>query len=201
MRDQTDDRAPATGGVPPAILANREQFLAFLERRLGQREAAEEILQAAYLKASELSGSIQQEESTVAWFYRLLRNALIDRRRRQLIEARALERHGHEILVDAEQEDEPLKAAICGCIDDLIPTLKPEYAELVRRVDLQGASLQEAAGEAGITTNNASVRLHRARAALRKQLVRTCGACSEHACLDCTCQASRARTTPGAVGR
>jgi RNA polymerase sigma factor (sigma-70 family) len=180
------------GELAPEILDNREQFLRFLERRLGRRDAAEEILQAAYVKAMEKAATVEHEESTVAWFYRLLRNALIDYRRRRATEVRALERHGQEVLVDAEQEDEQLKAIVCGCVSALVPTLKPEYAEIVRRVDLEGVSVQEVALASGITPNNASVRLHRARAALRKQLELTCGVCAKHGCLDCTCAYPRA---------
>jgi RNA polymerase sigma-70 factor (ECF subfamily) len=197
MTDQTDSVGSTATGVPAAILANHEAFLGFLENRLGRRDVAEEVLQAAYVKALETATRIQQEESSVAWFYRLLRNALIDRRRRQVVEAHAVERHGQEILLDAEHdgEDEPLRSAVCRCIDGLIPSLKPEYAEIVRRVDLGGASVQEAAGDLGVTANNASVRLHRARAALRKQLEQTCGACAEHACLDCSCKHAK-RSSP-----
>jgi RNA polymerase sigma factor (sigma-70 family) len=190
--EEAEDPRTTTGALPPEILANREQFLRFLERRLGRRDAAEEILQAAYVKAMEKAATVEHEESTVAWFYRLLRNALIDHRRRRATEERALERHGQEVLVDAEQEDEPLKATVCGCVSALVPTLKPEYAEIVRRVDLDGVSVQEVALASGITPNNASVRLHRARAALRKQLELTCGVCTKHGCLDCTCAHPRA---------
>ena len=179
-------------GLSPEILANREQFLRFLERRLGRRDAAEEILQAAYVKAMEKGATVEHEESTIAWFYRLLRNALVDHHRHRAIEERALERHGHEVLLDAEQEDGPLKATVCGCVGALIPALKPEYADVVRRVDLEGVSVHEVALSSGITPNNASVRLHRARAALRKQLELTCGACTEHGCLDCTCSHPKA---------
>jgi RNA polymerase sigma-70 factor (ECF subfamily) len=177
--------------VLPLLLARREQFVAFLERRLGRRDAAEDILQAVYLKAVESSASIEREESAVAWFYRLLRNALIDWRRRAGAEGRAMERHGREGAAFAEEESEALEGAVCRCVNALIPTLKPEYAAVVRLVDLEGAGVQEAAAVAGITANNLSVRLHRARAALRKQLERTCGTCAEHACLDCGCKSTR----------
>jgi RNA polymerase sigma-70 factor (ECF subfamily) len=70
----------------------------------------------------------------------------------------------------------------------LVDTLKPEYGAAVRRVDLEGASVRDYAGEVGITPSNAGVRLHRAREALRKQLARTCGTCLKHECLDCTCR-------------
>lgn len=180
--------------VPPAILAHRSQFLTFLERRLGARESAEEVLQAAYLKAIEASGSLQREESTVAWFYRVLRHALVDRRRHHAAEGRALERHAQERAAEAEPQDEALAGAVCQCVEGLILTLKPEYADILRRVDLGGASVHETAGALGITPNSASVRLHRARAALRRRLAHTCGVCTEHGCLDCTCGAStRAR--------
>jgi RNA polymerase sigma-70 factor (ECF subfamily) len=194
MRDERPLPEPSEEAeVLPLLLARREQFLAFLERRLGRREAAEDVLQAAYLRAVESSASVEREESAVAWFYRLLRNALIDRRRRAGAEGRAVEQHGRDAAAFAEEESEALNGAVCRCVDALIPTLKPEYAAVVRHVDLEGASVQEAATAAGVTANNLSVRLHRARAALRKQLERTCGVCAEHACLDCGCKSPQDR--------
>jgi RNA polymerase sigma-70 factor (ECF subfamily) len=70
----------------------------------------------------------------------------------------------------------------------VLPRLKPEYAEIVKAVELDERSIADVATENGLTTNNATVRLHRARAALRRRLVEVCGACSEHGCLDCTCR-------------
>jgi len=46
----------------------------------------------------------------------------------------------------------------------------------------------DVAAELGVTPNNAAVRLHRARGALKKRLEQTCGTCTQHGCLDCTCQ-------------
>jgi len=69
-----------------------------------------------------------------------------------------------------------------------VETIKPEYGTAIRRVDLDGLSVRDYAIEAGITPSNAGVRLHRAREALRKQLVRTCRTCLEHECLDCVCR-------------
>jgi RNA polymerase sigma-70 factor (ECF subfamily) len=190
MRDETPQPDPDDeAAVLSRLLDRREQFLAFLEGRVGTRDAAEDVLQAAYLKALESSMSIHREDSAVAWFYRLLRNALVDRRRRGAAEVRAVEQHGHETALVAEEETDALRGAVCRCVDALIPTLKPEYAAVVRQVDLEGGSVQEVATAVGVTANNLSVRLYRARAALRKLLERTCGACAEHACLDCGCKA------------
>jgi RNA polymerase sigma-70 factor (ECF subfamily) len=80
-----------------------------------------------------------------------------------------------------------LHDAICGCITELAATLKPEYESALRRIDIEGAAVQEFAAEAGITANNASVRVFRAREALRKQVKTSCGTCADHGCLECSC--------------
>ena len=180
--------------ISPRVLAvlveNQTRFLEFLTPRLGSREAARELLQASMLKAVEKGGAIEEEESAVAWFYRLLRNAVTDHYRRRDAERRALEAKA----LDAPPAGEPdpgLHEAVCMCLHELLPTLKPEYADAIRRVDLEGAGIAEVAETRGITPNNARVLLHRARSALRKQLQLSCGTCTEHGCLDCSCGAQR----------
>jgi RNA polymerase sigma factor (sigma-70 family) len=171
--------------VVEALVGNHRRFLSFLERRVGSRALAEELLQSAYVRTLEKGGDLQEGEGAVAWFYRLLRNALVDHYRRQSAEGRALEREARE--ASEVGLDPELTQTVCACIQDLLPALKPEYAEMVRQVDLEGRSVPEVAREAGITANNAGVRLHRARQALKKQLERSCGTCASHGCLDCTC--------------
>ena len=167
------------------LVDSHRRFLAFLRRRGGSDAVAEELLQAAYVRTLEKGGELREGESAVAWFYRLLRNALIDHYRRQAAEGRALEREAREAT--EEGPDPELKETVCACMGQLLPTLKPEYAELLRQVDLEERSVPEVAAEAGITPNNAGVRLHRARQALKRQLERSCGTCATHGCLDCSC--------------
>ncbi len=177
-----------------ALLAHHGRFLAFLERRLGRRADAEEVLQGAYLKALEKGLPEAGDEAAVAWFHRVLRSALVDRVRRTGTEQRAATRLAAELEAGSEPE---LRAALCACLEDALPALRPEYAEVVREVDLAARPLAEVAARRGITVNNATVRLHRARQALRRGLERLCGACAAHGCLDCACRsASRAGPAP-----
>ena len=180
---------PGTERVSPVLVANHQRFLAFLERRVGSRERAEDILQAAFVRTLEHGGVPEDEESAVAWMYRTLRNALVDNYRRQGAEGRALEREARE--ADEAGPDPELRAVVCGCMQELLPELKAEYAELLRQVDLEERGLSEVARELGITANNAGVRLHRARAALKRELQRSCGSCATHGCLDCSCAKRR----------
>ena len=168
------------------LVANHREFLSFLERRVGSRAEAEDLLQEAFVKGIDHAGALRDDESAVAWFYRVLRNAVIDRQRRTGASSRALEAFAREIADEAVPSPD-MKEAACQCVRTLAETLKPEYAEALRRIELDGASVQGFAREVGIEPNNAAVRVHRARAALRKQVLASCGTCAEHGCRDCTC--------------
>jgi RNA polymerase sigma-70 factor (ECF subfamily) len=177
-----------------ALLEERDRFRSFLHRRVGSRDVAEEILQEAYAKAFERGGQLRDDESAVAWFFRILRNAVVERARRQAAAASALERFAKEMEEGSRSEE--VEQAVCSCVVRVLETLKPEYRDSVRAVDVDSRELREFAAEAGITPNNAAVRLHRARAALGKRLQETCGACAEHGCVDCTCKATAVGGTP-----
>jgi RNA polymerase sigma factor (sigma-70 family) len=170
------------------IAAHQSKFLGFLSARVEDRAAAEDILQSAYLKAVEHGSDIRDDESTVAWFYRVLRNAITDHYRRRAAQSRAHESFAAEAPVSYEAE---LTQTACACIGDVIRGLKSEYRTAIEQVDLGGATVEAFAQSQQTTANNASVRLHRARKAVAKKLTTVCGACAEHKCLDCTCRRSQ----------
>ena len=170
-----------------AILKQRRQFLGFIERRVGDAAIAEDILQAAYMRALRHEDEFEKDESVVAWFYRVLRNAVIDHYRRRGAEGKALEAWGRELEGSVHPSHE-VQDEICCCLRGVVEKLKPEYAEVIQAVDLGEQPLTEFAKKRGLSASNAGVRAHRARTALRKQLVETCGSCSEHGCLNCTCR-------------
>ena len=176
---------PARSELVAQLDANRRAFLSFLERRVGHREAAEDVLQEAYARSLDKM-PLESGESAVAWFYRVLRNSVIDQYRRNGAGERAiasLARQLDEEAVPAPDE----RDAVCGCVARLSETLKAEYAAALRRIDVDGVSIAHYAAENGITPNNARVRVFRAREALRKRVVHWCGACAERGCIDCTC--------------
>jgi RNA polymerase sigma factor (sigma-70 family) len=182
--------APLEREVVSLLVENHRAFLGFLEKRVGRRDVAEDILQEAFARNVDKLPDFATGESAVAWFYRVLRNAVVDHFRR----AGAGERAASALAREVEQQLEPdldTRNAICRCVARLSATLKPEYGEALRRVEVDGLSVQQFAAEAGITANNAGVRLFRAREALRKRVTRSCGTCAEHGCLDCTCGSSR----------
>ena len=119
-----------------------------------------------------------------------LRNAAIDHQRRRTVR-RIDDSISSRRSWDASGEaDEELAKVACGCILELADTLKPEYADALRRIEVDQVAVKDYAAATGISASNAGVRSSRAREALRKQVARSCGTCAEHGCLDCNCQAS-----------
>src|SRR5580704_10855724 len=164
------------------LLEHRNQFLGFVQRRVQDAATAEDILQAAYIRALQHEGDLQAQESVVGWFYRVLRNAVIDLYRRRASESKALKEWGREMEGQSVPSHE-IQNEICACLSRVMDTINPAYADALRSVDLGEQRLQDFAEEHNISASNAAVRIHRARAAFRKHLVRTCGACAEHGCI------------------
>lgn len=185
-QDQTTE-PPLSPDAIAALVGNHQAFLGFLERRVGSKAEAEDILQEAFVKGVERAASLRDSESVVAWFYRMLRNAVIDHHRRRGAAGRAMDAFAHELDL-AEQPTAEVKDAVCQCVKTLSETLKPEYAEALRQVEVEGMSVQGYAAAIGIQPNNAAVRVHRAREALRKRVMASCGTCAEHGCVECSCQ-------------
>ena len=188
-------RDAAGAGAPiAALLDGRERFLAFVRSKVGDPELAEDVLQESLLKALRAAPEIRDEERLVAWFYRVLQNAVVDVYRRRGVErGRVTRLQGVDVEAEPGEEDE---AALCECFRELVPALRPEYGELIRALDLEGEAPEAAAARLGITPNNLKVRRHRARQALRVRLEETCRVCAQHHCLDCVC---RLNGTDGAV--
>jgi RNA polymerase sigma-70 factor (ECF subfamily) len=153
---------------------------------VGSRAIAEDIIQAAYVRAMEKANTLQKDESAIAWFYRILRNAVIDHYRHRAAEDHALEQWANDLITET-QPDATIRNIVCECIDSVLSTLTPSYSEIIREVDLAENSIDSFARKAGITPGNASVRAHRARQALKKRLIQTCRTCAMHGCIDCTC--------------
>jgi len=182
-----DKTLPA--GPVAALNAQRTAFKAFVASRVGPIADAEDILQNSLAKAVRSADTLHDPGKARAWFYQLLRNAIIDHHRSRSAMARRDDSLG-ELMIALQETSAPPAAwepQLCACLDGVVDTLKPQSAELLRRVDLNEESVQDAAHALRLTPNHASVILHRARKDLRARLETFCGDCATAACLDCDC--------------
>lgn len=168
-----------------SILENLDAFTGFVRKRVGDEHLAADLVQDSLLKALAAERQPKNSEDSIAWFYRILRRSIIDLYRRNDARKRALDRF------QAELSDSPTvseRQVLCQCFVRLLPTLPVQYRKVLQQIDLEQADPARVAAELGLTRNNLTVRLHRARKQLRVLLSKNCRACSKHGCLDCTCQ-------------
>src|ERR1700722_5017332 len=98
---------PQSSTTIEGLVARRKQFLRFVESRVETTATAEDIIQSAYLRAVQQISDLRDNESATAWFYRILRNAVIDHYRHRAAEDRALERWAQDLTEAAPDPQTP----------------------------------------------------------------------------------------------
>ena len=175
----------ADAAVRHALIESHRDLLKFLRRRLGNRDEAEEVLQAFVVRALERVSDLRDVTAARGWLSRVLATAIADHQRRS-IRKRHRETTLDEFSGALETESET-EQAVCNCLYKLLPTLKPEYADVIWRADLLGEPRDRIAVSLGTSASNLAVRLYRARRALKLRLEQMCLTCPVHGFLDCRC--------------
>ncbi len=185
--ERHSSRRDVASDVLVSLASKRGQFLDFLARRTRERADAEDILQQGFLRATRKVATLRDTATADAWFYRILRRLLADAWARESLRQTV-------VAIEARPVGAPPDRVRCTCSVHLMDTLPPQYADILRRVDLQEQGVAEIADALGTAPGNVIVRLHRARKALRQRLLEVCGTRSSAACAHCSCD--RASTGP-----
>jgi RNA polymerase sigma factor (sigma-70 family) len=178
--------------VRRALVESRQELLAFLRRRLDSREEAEDVLQRFSLRALERASDLRDVRTVRGWLGRVLASTIADHQRRAIRgRQREVAMEQSDIENFAVEPDGELDGAVCNCLYKLLPTLKPEYAEVIWRADILGEPRDRIAASLGTTLSNVTVRVHRGRQALKKRLEEMCLTCPVHGFLDCRCDEAK----------
>jgi len=163
------------------LLENLQRFRAFAASRLEVPDLAEDVVQESWIKALTTEKTLQDEDKAIPWFFQILKRTILDLMRKQASDRKRDSKWADQALHNGYE------AEACRCLLGLIQTLKPEYAEVIEALDIQGEPTKVLAKRLGISIENLKVRRHRARAQLRERLKETCRICAKHGCMDCTC--------------
>lgn len=143
---------------------------------------AEDVVQDAAVAALVHAAELRDADRAEAWVARIVDRKATDAARAQcrVGPIRADVAEANEVA----HEDE---VAPCFCVGVQARRLRPVYAEVLERVDERGESIAVVAAALGVTPNALTVRLFRARAALRDSLKAHCGTTAPQSCADCGC--------------
>ncbi len=104
------------------LLAEQSAFRAFLRKRLSDDALVEDLLQHSLVKAVERGHELNNHDSAVSWFYRILRNAVVDYYRSHAADRRKVEGLLDELVTSGEDTmpglDE-VRPTLCACLAPL----------------------------------------------------------------------------------
>jgi RNA polymerase sigma factor (sigma-70 family) len=181
----------AREAIEAALNRHYQDFMRYLVRRLKDRATAEDVLQNFCVRVLTNSASLRENDSAVAWLYTVLRSVLTDHYRREATRRRHESGYAEQRVIlgeDTVEHEDP--SVICTCVRSLMPELRPDYAQILFRVDIHNEPRQALGAELGISAENLRVRLHRARQAMQKILKSYCESCCDQTFDDCSCDSA-----------
>ncbi len=168
-----------------------EQFyskiLNYLERLVGNQDA-EEVAQVVFEKISQSLNSFKGESKLSTWIYRVATNTALDKLKSSSykysqsgplapspIHTPEIE---NSISVNNTTSSSPdknfIRCEMNECIREFIDRLPPDYRAIIILNELEGYTNKEIAEILQISLETAKIRLHRARAKLKKSLESGC---------------------------
>jgi RNA polymerase sigma-70 factor, ECF subfamily len=168
---------------PAAETAFAEEALTHLDtlyrgalRLTHDPDAAQDLVQEAYLRAIRYQHSYQAGTNMKAWLFAIMRNLFWDRFKGSRKDDVSLDDVGDFVLYDrlkdegAKPESDVLDKIAASEVVAAVDKLPPLHREVVLLVDVEGFSYKDAAQALGVPIGTVMSRLHRARQQLQKSL-------------------------------
>lgn len=160
----------------------RPKVMRYLTKLVGPQDAAD-LTQVTLLKVSEHLPGFRGDSSLATWIYRIATNVAIDATRRTDTHADSL-----DALLEGPGTGDPLptalqsesaescaaRAEMSACVREFIGSLPAQYRTVLVLSDVEELSNAEIADALGVSIEAAKIRLHRARASLRRNLADGC---------------------------
>ncbi len=160
------------------------RILRYLKRIVGP-EDAEDLSQEVFDKINRGLNKFQGRSSLSTWIYRIATNTAIDTSRSAAYKYEM----GHHSFEDETSHESSgatavkaspvtdqlvIRKEMSDCVNEFIDNLPPDYKTVIVLSDLEGFANKEIAEILGISLDNVKIRLHRARARLKKALQDGC---------------------------
>lgn len=142
------------------------------------RVEADDLVQEVVLRAWSYRDTYQEGTNLRAWLYGILRNAFLTAHRHRQVEAGWAEKAAQQANARFEQQlcsapqGETDMAKLSNEVAAAMAELPRDFRDVVRLVDVDELSYQEAASALGCPVGTVMSRLHRGRSVLKRRLRR-----------------------------
>lgn len=154
----------------------------YLRRIVGEAEA-EDVAQEVFVKVHAALDGFRGESRLSTWIYRIATNAAMDHVRKGSSARVPVHRSGgaegeavDDVLPDSVPPPDTLliRKDMNACILGIVNELPDTYRTVLILSDLEGFTNAEIADVLAITVDSVKIRIHRARACLKKELEARC---------------------------
>jgi RNA polymerase sigma-70 factor (ECF subfamily) len=144
-------------------------------------EEAEDITQEVFEKVNRGLAGFKGKSQISTWIYRIATNAALDRLR-----SPSFRRSAEELMEEAEDKNvwtnhtkasvdqQLIRKEMSECVQEHIDKLTSDYKAVILLSEQEGLTNQEIADILQVSLDNVKIRLHRARANLKKILDEAC---------------------------
>jgi len=160
------------------------RILHYLSRMMGPEEA-EDVAQEVFEKVNRSLDGFKGQSKLSTWIYRIATHTAIDKLRSASFKQSANQATLEEAEVAKDQntsigpvqtsvDKEVIRKEMSECVQEYIDRLPPDYSTILILSEIEGFKNREVADILQISLENVKVRLHRARARLKKELDNGC---------------------------
>ena len=165
------------------------KIVRYLAHVVGWRDA-EDVTQEVFVKINQALKTFKGESQVSTWIYRIATNSALDKLRSPSFRQRGCNSLSGESIGEGEAEimdknawngektpsveTSVIRKEMNECIRSVVEKLPENYRTVVALSELEGFGDDEIAGILGVSIHTAKIRLHRARARLKKELEAHC---------------------------
>lgn len=167
-------------GVPPSLARVvselSEPLLRYLERYVGDHVIAQDLLQETLIRIDRGLPGFEGRASLKTWAFAIATRVAADHLRRPDNRVRIVDVDESTQLSDVDRlADKRLVIdEMNSCVRQVIDSLPEDYRAAIVLHDLEGMSAIETARVSGCSVATAKIRIHRARARLKRALEQEC---------------------------
>jgi RNA polymerase sigma-70 factor (ECF subfamily) len=152
------------------------KILHYISRLTGNNES-EDITQEVFEKINRGLADFKGESTLSTWIYRVATNTALDR-----LKSPSFKRSPEELSNDSEDrniwtgrkkvpvDQQLVRKEMSECVREYIDRLQPDYKSIIVLSELEGFKNKEIADILQVSLDTVKIRLHRARASLKKEL-------------------------------
>ncbi|NRB42979.1 MAG: sigma-70 family RNA polymerase sigma factor [Pseudomonadales bacterium] len=146
------------------------QLLLFINTKVRDKAAAEDILQDVFIKVDKNLHSLQDDDKLTSWLYQICRNAINDYYRQRKPETSDVEL---ESMI-AEEAASESRVQIHRCLQQLIQDLPEKYSEVLLSSEFSDVKQTELAVRYALSLPALKSRIKRGREHLKEKLQQCC---------------------------